>query len=97
MHGPVQIDINPSHTVARINVPLNGSGSDDVSGAALHELRDSIIPATIATIPAAEYGVTGTTAASFDFNHAMKRSVPIVFGFVLTFAFLLLLVTFRSS
>ena len=96
MHGPVQIDVNPTHTVARINVPLNGGGTDGVSGAALRELRDSIIPATVATIPGADYGVTGTTASSVDFNHAMKRSVPVVFAFVLTFAFLLLLVTFRS-
>jgi putative drug exporter of the RND superfamily len=54
------------------------------------------VPATIGQIPGATYAVTGDTAASSDFNHAMKRSVPLVFGFVLTFAFLLLLVTFRS-
>jgi uncharacterized membrane protein YdfJ with MMPL/SSD domain len=96
MHGPVEIDVNPRHTVARIDVPLNGNGNDKVSTAALHELRDEIVPATIGTIPDAEYAVTGATAASVDFNSTMKRSVPIVFGFVLTFAFLLLLVTFRS-
>ena len=36
------------------------------------------------------------TAASRDWNDAMKSAVPIVFAFVLAFAFLLLLVTFRS-
>ena len=96
MHGPVQIEANPANTVARIDVPLNGSGTDSISGAALKELRTEIVPATIGQIPGATYAVTGDTAASTDFNHAMKRSVPIVFGFVLTFAFLLLLVTFRS-
>jgi uncharacterized membrane protein YdfJ with MMPL/SSD domain len=96
MHGPVEIDVNPTHTVARIDVPLNGNGNDKVSTAALQELRDEIVPATIGTIPNTEYAVTGATAGSVDFNSAMKRSVPIVFGFVLTFAFLLLLVTFRS-
>ncbi len=40
--------------------------------------------------------MTGDTAASKDWNDAMKSAVPIVFGFVLAFAFLLLLVTFRS-
>ena len=38
----------------------------------------------------------GFTADSKDFNDTMKSHVPLVFGFVLTAAFLLLLVTFRS-
>jgi uncharacterized membrane protein YdfJ with MMPL/SSD domain len=36
------------------------------------------------------------TAESKDFNDSMKSHAPIVFAFVLTMAFLLLLVTFRS-
>jgi uncharacterized membrane protein YdfJ with MMPL/SSD domain len=40
--------------------------------------------------------VTGQPAASYDWNEAMKSSLSIVFGFVLTFAFVLLLASFRS-
>ena len=40
--------------------------------------------------------MTGMTAGTRDFNDLMKERAPIVFGFVLTLAFLLLLVTFRS-
>ena len=40
--------------------------------------------------------VTGYTASSKDFNDTTKSHVPLVFGFVLTAAFLLLLFTFRS-
>jgi uncharacterized membrane protein YdfJ with MMPL/SSD domain len=40
--------------------------------------------------------VTGDTASSKDFNDQMGARIPYVFGFVITFAFLLLLVTFRS-
>ena len=40
--------------------------------------------------------VTGFTAESKDFNDTMKSHVPLVFAFVLTAAFLLLLFTFRS-
>jgi RND superfamily putative drug exporter len=96
MHGPVQVEVNPAHTTASVNVPLNGNGVDATSKNALLELRNEIIPATIGTIPGADYAVTGGTAASYDFNQALKHSAPLVFGFVLTFAFLLLLVTFRS-
>ncbi len=42
------------------------------------------------------WAVTGQTAASHDWNAMMKSSVPVVFAFVLTFAFLLLLASFRS-
>ena len=40
--------------------------------------------------------VGGFTAGSKDFNDTMKSHLPLVFAFVLTAAFLLLLVTFRS-
>ena len=51
----------------------------------------------LATLPVeTEQAVTGATAANVDFNKTMKSRAPIVFAFVLGFAFLLLLVTFRS-
>ena len=40
--------------------------------------------------------MTGETASSKDFNDTMKSHAPLVFAFVLSAAFLLLLVTFRS-
>ena len=55
-----------------------------------------MIPATIGKVGGVEANVTGMTAGSKDFNDSMKSHLPIVFGFVLGLAFLLLLVTFRS-
>ena len=40
--------------------------------------------------------MTGSTAISKDFGDAMRGKAPLVFAFVLAFAFLLLLVAFRS-
>ncbi len=51
---------------------------------------------TIGRVPGATVDVSGNTAGSKDFNDAMKSNLPLVFGFVLGAAFLLLLVTFRS-
>jgi RND superfamily putative drug exporter len=96
MHGPVQVERNSDHTVASVTVPLNGNGVDKTSNAALRQLRGTFLPRTIGTIPGVTYAVTGGTASSADFNSALKQSAPLVFGFVLLFAFLLLLVTFRS-
>ena len=94
--GSIDTELNAAHTVARIDIPLVGKGTDDTSMAALDELRNDILPATIGKVDGAEYAVTGPTAISADQNSLLKRKAPIVFGFVLVFAFALLLVTFRS-
>jgi putative drug exporter of the RND superfamily len=93
---PITTDVSPDRTVAEVDIPLVGDGNDARSNAALAELRDSLVPATIETVPGASADVSGFTANSNDFNDAMKSHLPLVFGFVLTAAFLLLLVTFRS-
>jgi len=94
--GAVDMEFNAAHTVARVDIPLVGKGTDDESIAALDKLRNTILPATIGKVDGAEYAVTGQTASSADSNALLKQKAPIVFGFVLVFAFALLLVTFRS-
>ena len=59
-------------------------------------LRDEVVPATVGKLDNAEVAVGGMTAWSKDFLDTMKSHLPIVFGFVLAMAFILLLVTFRS-
>src|SRR4051794_8115410 len=87
MQGPIEVDINPAHTVARVTIPLQGEGTDARSNAALKQLRKEILPATVGTVPGATYAVTGDTAASADESSLLKRKWPIVFAFVLTLAF----------
>jgi RND superfamily putative drug exporter len=96
MQGPIEVDVNAARTVTRVAIPLAGKGTDSVSNAALDTLRNNVLPATVGKLPNATYAVTGGTAASADANSLLKHSWPLVFGFVLTFAFLLLLVSFRS-
>jgi putative drug exporter of the RND superfamily len=96
MQNPIDVEINPSHTVARIDIPLQGNGVDGKSLAALKTLRNEILPGTIGQVPGATWAVTGGTANSADANALLKHAFPIVVAFVLTFAFLLLLVSFRS-
>ena len=96
MLTPIEVTRNADNTVARITIPLVGKGTDAKSNAALASLRDRIVPSTVGKVDGAEYAVTGITAASHDFNSKMKGALPYVFGFVLAFAFLLLLVSFRS-
>jgi RND superfamily putative drug exporter len=97
VHQPIQVAVNPAHTVARIDMPLAGNGEDAAAYKALNVLRHQVIPPVLATLPAGTQAlVTGDTAGSYDFNQTMKHRVWYVFAFVLGLAFLLLLLTFRS-
>ena len=92
----ITTDRSENGEVAIVNVPLGGSGNDSKSYAALAELRTEIVPATVGKLKGAEVVVGGNAAMSKDYNDMVKGAAPIVFGFVLILAFLLLLVTFRS-
>jgi uncharacterized membrane protein YdfJ with MMPL/SSD domain len=96
MFEPISTEINPSRTVETVSVALQGNGDNGRSVAALHTLRERVIPATVGSVPGVEAAVTGETAGTHDFNQQMKSHAPIVFAFVLALCFLLLLVTFRS-
>jgi uncharacterized membrane protein YdfJ with MMPL/SSD domain len=96
LHEPMSVEDNRNHDAARIVMPLNGNGVDRTSTTALQTLRNQLLPATLGKVPNVSYAVTGRTAASYDANQTMKSSAPLVFGFVLVFAFVLLLLSFRS-
>ncbi|HEX8205033.1 MAG TPA: MMPL family transporter [Solirubrobacteraceae bacterium] len=96
MREPVTTSYNEDLTVARVDIPVIGNGTDADSDRALAALRDKVVPSTVGTLDGTEAKVTGITAQSRDFNDLMKERAPIVFAFVLSLAFLLLMVTFRS-
>jgi putative drug exporter of the RND superfamily len=96
MNEPIDVDVNTAKTVAVVNIPIEGSGTDATSNKALATLREEIIPPTLGTVTGAEVAVTGNTAYAKDFSDQMKTAIPLVFGFVLLFAFGLMLVSFRS-
>jgi uncharacterized membrane protein YdfJ with MMPL/SSD domain len=93
---PITTTLSPDHTVEQLNIPVAGDGTDSRSAAALAELRDKLIPPTVGRVPGATADVGGYTASSTDFNDTMKSHAPLVFVFVLSAAFILLLFTFRS-
>jgi uncharacterized membrane protein YdfJ with MMPL/SSD domain/pimeloyl-ACP methyl ester carboxylesterase len=95
-HGPVTVDVNSDATVANITVPIDGTGADNVSNAALAALRSDIVPRTVGALPNTEAGVTGWTAEWKDAVDLTKSKLPIVVGFVLVLAFGLMLFAFRS-
>jgi RND superfamily putative drug exporter len=96
MYEPITVDVNSDATVANITVPIEGKGTDARSYASLAALRDDIVPATVGALPETESGVTGLTARWKDSTDEMTSKLPLVFAFVLVFAFMLMLFAFRS-
>jgi uncharacterized membrane protein YdfJ with MMPL/SSD domain len=88
--------VSPDMTVARVSVAISGDGTDDESNEALDVLRNDVVAPTIGSVDGVEAYVTGETAYDRDFNDTMGSHLPYVFAFVITAAFLLLLITFRS-
>jgi uncharacterized membrane protein YdfJ with MMPL/SSD domain len=93
---PSRVEISPDKTVAAVALSVQGRGTDAASERSLEILRSEVVPATVGRLPGAEVAVTGVTAGSKDFIDAMTSRAPLVFAFVLSLAFILLLVTFRS-
>jgi uncharacterized membrane protein YdfJ with MMPL/SSD domain len=81
---------------ALVEIPTKGNGNDDVSTGALDRIRNEIIPATIGSINGVTVNVSGDAAQSKDFRDLLIGRLPLIFAFVFSLAFLLLLFTFRS-
>jgi uncharacterized membrane protein YdfJ with MMPL/SSD domain len=94
--GALETDVSPDLTVMTVDIPTVGDGVEDSSIRAMEELRDNLVPAAFGSLDGVRTDVTGSAAQTVDFNDNMKSHLPYVFAFVLTAAFLLLLVTFRS-
>jgi RND superfamily putative drug exporter len=93
---PITTQTFGNDQVLVVNVPMAGSGTDATSDHALITLRTRVLPATLGKVPGTQYAVGGVTAGNYDLTNQLDSRIPWVFAFVLGFAFLLLMVTFRS-
>jgi uncharacterized membrane protein YdfJ with MMPL/SSD domain len=96
VHQPIDETTDSTHTVTVLSMPLAGNGTNDASKQALTTLRDQLIPTTVGAVDNVSVNVSGQTAIDRDQSTMLARNTPLVFGFVLTLAFVLLMVTFRS-
>ncbi|WP_327720080.1 MMPL family transporter [Streptomyces sp. NBC_00490] len=94
--GPVEIKLHDAQNLAFVYVPLVGGSDLDKAGESLDKLRDEVRPATLGKVDGLEAPVTGGVAMSKDFNDQLTGAVVPVFAFVVVFAFLLMLLSFRS-
>ena len=94
--GKPSVEYSPNKQVAIVTVPTTGKGTDDLSNRASDALRGDIVPSTVGELDGVQAYTTGEASATGDFNDAMIGHLPLVFAFVLSAVFMLLLVTFRS-
>ncbi|MER6276744.1 MMPL family transporter [Streptomyces sp900105245] len=94
--GPVDIKLHPARNVALVSVPLVGGSDMDKATKSLDTLRDEVRPATLGKVDGVQAPITGQVAGNSDFNDQLMGSVVPVFAFVVVFAFLLMLLSFRS-
>ncbi|UFR01609.1 MMPL family transporter [Streptomyces sp. Go40/10] len=94
--GPVDIKLYDAQNVALVSVPLVGGSDMDRATRSLEKLRDEVRPATLGKVDGVRAPVTGQVAGNHDFNDQLMGSVVPVFVFVVVFAFLLMLLSFRS-
>jgi RND superfamily putative drug exporter len=96
-YDPMVVDISADKKVARVTLPLAGTGDNRASIDAARQLRDHLVPNTIDKVPGAHAYVGGEASASIDFNDQLSTRTPLVIGFVLLLAFALLYLSFRSA
>ncbi|EXU68765.1 membrane protein [Streptomyces sp. PRh5] len=94
--GPVEVTVHHKQNVAVVEVPLIGGSDEGKAEKSLDVLRNEVRPATLGAVDGVDAPIGGSTASSKDFNDKLGSAVTPVFAFVVVFAFLLMLMSFRS-
>lgn len=94
--GPIKVTLHSAENVAVVDVPLIGGSDQKKAEKSLDVLRDHVRPDTLGKVRGLDAPITGQVAGSKDFNAKIVGAVTPVFAFVVVFAFLLMLLCFRS-
>jgi RND superfamily putative drug exporter len=92
----LEIRTSADGRITTMELPVPFSGRSPEATRSLELIRTDLAPATIGTVPDADYAVGGFVAASVDYAHHIRKKLPIVIGFVLLLTFLVMAYTFRS-
>ncbi len=93
--APPVLQVNPEGDLALMQVVLPGEPSSPDTVEALDTIRDELVPAAFAGVPATA-SVGGISSVASDVFAITDRYTPIVFAFVLGFSFIVLMLVFRS-
>ncbi|MBV8528051.1 MAG: MMPL family transporter [Candidatus Dormibacteraeota bacterium] len=94
--APLFINDSRGSAVGLVNVYPDSAPQDAATATLLTELRDHVVPASLAGSGLTVY-VGGETALSTDFDQLITDKLPLFVGIVVLVSFLLLLFVFRSA
>ena len=89
------LQVNPEGDLGLLQVVLPGEPSSPATVDAVNTIRDELVPAAFAGVPATA-SVGGISSVASDVFAITDRYTPIVFAFVLGFSFIVLMLVFRS-
>jgi len=93
--GAVDVRISRDGATALVSVPMPQL-SLSAADRKVQSLRRQLEPATARSIPGARAQLTGQDAGNLDFSSRLSSVTPLVIGFVLALAFILLVAAFGS-
>ena len=93
--GQVTVRVSRDGDTALVDIPVP-TGPISTERRTVHTLRSALEPATQRALPGATAQLTGGDASDVDFTEQMNAMTPLVIGFVLALAFVLLVCSFRS-
>ncbi len=85
----------PDKNLAVVYARIAGDPMGKAAMDAVAKLRSDYIPAALGAAPVTAL-VTGQTAGILDFNATTSTYTPVIFGFVLSLSFVVLMLAFRS-
>jgi RND superfamily putative drug exporter len=91
--SPFQASSDGTLLIGKV-IPASGPQSN-ATASLVSQLQDTVLPSALHGQDATGY-VTGTTAATIDFQNTVSSRLPIIIAVVIVAAFLLLLAAFRS-
>ncbi|MEV4419077.1 MMPL family transporter [Patulibacter sp. NPDC049589] len=94
--GPVTVRVAADGRTALVAVPMPDRGIE-AGERTVRELRSEVAPTAERVAAGASALVAGDAASSMDSDDVIAAKLPLVIGFVLGLAFLLLLAAFRSA
>jgi uncharacterized membrane protein YdfJ with MMPL/SSD domain len=93
--GQVTVRISRDGDTALVDIPV-ATGPISTERHTVDTLRSALGPATKRALPGATAQLAGGDASDVDFTDQMNTMTPLVVGFVLALAFVLLVCSFRS-
>lgn len=96
LSGPAEVNTAPNGQVIKLAFTQAGRFDSQENKDLVGKVRSELVPAYFKTLPGVDVYVTGRTAVVMDMVNHYTEVLPLIFAFVLSLSFILLLVAFHS-